>query len=209
MAVDPRKYVDNDKRFPEDLSGQTGKVLIVNAGETAYELQTQAGSSITGSILIWPFDTLPAGYIPMGATYDYDTYPALGALFGSTPGNTFDVPAVNFMKNSNGTDTGTLEEGSVGTHGHVADAVANHSHSVSVNSVGNHTHSVSAAGYTNANYSSPTTTVANDVASTSGAAGAHGHTASIGENGGHTPVIQDHVGVTQPSCTLLNFGIKT
>jgi len=164
--------------------------------------------STVGEIFMWPLDAPPDNSLMCnGDSYPYDIHPELGALLGGVPGGNFTVPDISFAKNSKGSNTGTEEAESVGTHGHTADAVASHAHSVSVASNGSHTHSVSAAGYTG--ITSGTGTAANDAASITGSAGAHTHSASAGAAGGHTPVINEHAGVNQPACTLVNFCIRT
>jgi hypothetical protein len=233
MSVDPRIYIANDKRLPETLTvADAGKLLTVNAGGTGYENLPPSGSTGTGEIFMWPFDTPPAYGIPCGATYNYDDYPALGALFGAIAGGTFNVPAVTFVKNSAGVNTGNLVLESVGTHGHTADALASHTHGVSVTSAPNHGHSISVNGVGDHTHPSsadatykiqPVTTGGNSAAdqgsSTGGggahshsasasSAGAHTHIASADAAGGHTPNINDHVGVNEPAHTLLNFLIR-
>jgi len=37
MAIDPRTYINYDKRHPASLSGEAGKALVVNSGENGYE----------------------------------------------------------------------------------------------------------------------------------------------------------------------------
>jgi hypothetical protein len=40
MAIDANNLIDKDRRLPASLSGSTGKCLVVNSGETAYEHST-------------------------------------------------------------------------------------------------------------------------------------------------------------------------
>jgi len=207
MTIDPREYITNDKRLPTSLSGEAGKFLVVNAAEDGYELAASSGTASTGDIKMWPLDTPPSGWLMCdGAAID-PGYTALISLIGAN------TPNITFVKNSKGTDTNTTEAESVGTHGHGADAVLDHSHSVTVASVGNHTHGVPVypdptipSGGGAIMQADATGTLATP--STNGA-GAHNHSAVASSTGGHTPVIQDHSGTNQPACTLINFCIKT
>jgi len=210
MVVDPREYVEKDKRLPVSLAGDKRKVIVVNEAEDAYvHSDSLVIESLTGEIILWPFDVPPGGFLICdGATYNYDDYPALGALFGAAPGGTFVVPDINFLKNSKGTDSNVNEAEDVGPHDHGADAVGDHGHGISVNSVGNHTHAVS--GNAIAAGSSPEIWVAANQGVQSGGGGAHNHSASASGGGGHTPSIHTNTGVrNQPSCTRINFLIKT
>ena len=235
MSIEPREYIANDKRLPTTLSGDSGKTLTVSVDEEGYEHVDV--TTLTGQIIMWPLDAPPTGYLMCnGATYNYDDYPALGALMGGSSGGTFGVPDVTFAKNSKGTNTNTTEAEDVGTHGHDAGDLAAHTHDVNVSSVAAHTHSLSVNSngahthayamdldsncdgsgntrYQGANYPNDAhyTTSSNGSHTHSGTAssgGSHSHTATADASADITG-IQDHVGTNQPACTLVNFCIRT
>ena len=212
MTIDPRDFVTNDKRIPTNMSGDQGKALVVNASEDAYEHSAQVSiTDITGQIIMWPTDTPPAGYLLCdGSAYDYDTYPSLGFILGGTPGTQFNVPNINFAKNSKGVGTLTEEAEDVKAHSHTVDAVADHNHPLSINSGGSHTHTTSSTGSHGHGMSSdgnhshtyrsslnqpaePATgsgaRVANDNWPTYNTSSAGSHTHSIYSGGGHTHTV--------------------
>lgn len=211
MAVDPRKFVTNDKRMPTNMSGDQGKALVVNAAEDAYEHSAQVSiTDITGQIIMWPTDTPPSGYLLCdGAQYNHDDYPSLGTILGSAPGGTFNVPNINFAKNSKGVNTLAEEAEEVGPHNHDAADAGGHTHTVTVSSGGGHTHTTDTAGshghscgsggYHSHTYRSslnksaePATgsgaVVANDSWPTynTSSGGSHGHSIGSGGNHSHT-----------------------
>lgn len=209
--VDGRKLVNVDNRFPASLTGEAGKQLVVNAGETGYEHGVSDVGAPRGSLILYMFNNLPVGYIPVGATYNYDDYPDLGAMFGASAGETFDVPEILFIKNSGGVSTGTVETEEVGPHGHAAEALPAHGHSASATSVGNHTHS----GVYDYAYSGQydiggsKTGVDLMIAKSTNSGGAHGHVITVADDSAGTPVVLDNTGTkNQPECTLINIGIK-
>lgn len=211
--INPRDYIKNDKRLPVNLSGSSGKILAVNSSEDGYELVVEATSALTGQVIMWMFDTPPAGYLKVGATYNFDDYPALGALFGAIGGETFDVPAINFPKGSGGVDTGTEEPESVGTHGHdnTSDN-GEHSTSITINAAPDHRHN-QYTGWSNDGDDGPYL-MSDDGNSgvrlkSTEPAGAHGHPASASYTPAHHHTVPEHTGVNQPACTLINFCIKT
>lgn len=209
MSVDPRKYIEIDKRFPDSMTGDANRVVTVKADESGY----QHSGAITvehlvGSVLMWPLDTPPQGYLICdGAEYDIATYPALGALLGeNAPGSgKFNVPDISFAKNSKGVNTGTKEAAEVGEHDHgamtelegehghnmVTDSAGGHGHSAgsggghshSCGSVGNHTHSYARAYIKNTGQAGSSNEMRGDANTQTGGAGAHSH--SIGSVGGH------------------------
>jgi len=217
MAVDPKIFAQVDKRFPATLTGDADKVVVVNATETAYvHSDSQIVQALVGHIIMWPLDAAPDGYLICdGASYAYDTYPTLGELLGGSAGGNFNVPDLTdrFPKGSGGTGTNTQEAEDIGVHSHIANAVPSHSHSLSINSVGNHQHIYRV--YTGEGLDGGACTRRNDCAGSyidlgTNGGGAHGHTGSAANNGGHTPVVQNSTGtVNQPACTLINFCIKT
>lgn len=255
MTIDPREYVEKDKRLPATIgAGDIGKVLAVDPTGTGYEhSQILSSSDITGQIIMWPTDTPPSGYLVCdGTQYAFDDYPSLGAILGGLPGGNFNVPDIVFAKNSRGANTLQQEAESVGSHGHASDLAGGHDHTLTINSTGGHTHTTSTAGSHSHGMSNtgshshtyrsslnqpaePATgsgaRVANDNwptynTSSSGnhahsvynggdhthtvnSGGAHGHTGTANSVGDHDHNIQDHVGTTQPACTLINFLIKT
>jgi len=62
MTIEPREYIDNDKRMPVTLAGDSGKLLAVGAAETVYE-HVPPGATLTGQIIMWPLNTPPAGFL--------------------------------------------------------------------------------------------------------------------------------------------------
>ncbi len=203
MAINPREYVENDKRFPATLTGDAYKVLAINAAETAYEhVPVQA---LTGQIIMWPLDTPPDGFLICNGAAIPVEHTTLIALIGAN------TPNISFAKNSKGTNTGNLVAESVGTHGHTATAVAAHGHSLNINSVGGHQHLRYHCTGTGSDGGNAIRRQDQDCSSrTAGdTAGAHGHNGSIGAGGGHTPIIENHTGVNQPAHTLVNFCIRT
>jgi microcystin-dependent protein len=233
MTVDPREYIEKDRRLPTTLSADAGKMLVVNAAESAYE-HAPIGATGTGEIFMWPFDTPPSyGLMCNGAVKNVNDYPALGAKFGGVAGGTFTLPTINFAKNSLGVNTNTVEAESVGTHGHAASSSADHTHTVTVTSIADHSHDASSGSAGDHTHStgggsrastpvssaSPRDIVMHYGGST-GSAGGHSHSVSVSGGGAHThvatadagggftPVITDHSGTNQPACTLLNFCIR-
>lgn len=211
MTIDPRDFVTNDKRIPTEMAGDQGKALVVNATEDAYEHSAQVTiTDITGQIIMWPTDTPPAGYLLCdGAEYAYNSYPSLGHILGASAGETFNVPNINFAKNSKGVGTLTEEDEDVKAHSHTVDTVADHSHSLTINSGGGHGHTLASAGshthginsggsHTHTYRSSlnqpaePATgsgaRVANDSWPTynTGSGGSHGHSMGSAGSHGHT-----------------------
>jgi microcystin-dependent protein len=114
----------------------------------------------------------------------------------------------------------THTSGSAGSHSHGMDSGGSHSHTYrsslnqpaepatgsgarvandnwptyNTSTAGSHTHGIhSGGGHTH----------------TGGSGGAHGHTGTANSVGDHDHNIQNHVGTTQPACTLINFLIKT
>lgn len=220
MSSDALTLVKVDKRFPASMAGDSEKVVRVKTDESGYEHSPPA-SRLVGEIILWPLNTAPTGYLSCRTddsdTTEYETadYPALGALLepvlpGPSGAGYFQTPAINFPKNSGGVDTLDMEAASVGTHGHTASTTGAHQHSVSISSSGNHQHGA------NVRYgsvqqpvfgsSSPGSWDAGTAYTNS--AGAHTHSADMGDGGSHTHSIANHVGVNQPSCTLIHYCIK-
>lgn len=208
MAIDPRKYIKVDKRFPESLAGDQGKALVVNQDASGYEHSAQVTiTDITGQIIMWPTDTPPTGYLLCdGSTYAYNDYPALGAILGAGPGQQFQVPNINFAKNSKGVGTLTEEAEEVGPHNHPSDNAGGHSHSLTINSAGSHghgvnsggshSHSVGSVGDHDHSYVRPvsgtrraqdgTKSMVGDSSSRTGGAGGHSHSLGSAGSHGHT-----------------------
>ena len=238
MAINPRKYIEVDKRFPDTMSGDGGRILTVKNDESGYEHNPNiVFETLVGAVIMWPLDTPPQGYLICdGAEYDIATYPNLGALLGeNAPGSgKFNVPNISFAKNSAGVNTLMKEPDRVGEHTHNIDEVGNHVHSVTVNAVANHSHYVRNTGahqhsmtvFQGQDLDAGGCIRRNDCGGPSSSAytnndgihrhdmdgaGAHGHSASAGEGGSHNHKIHAHnVGkTTQPECTLLNFCIRT
>ena len=210
--VDSRKFVSVDKRFPVSMAGDAGKQLTVSDDETVYQHQSPSGVPV-GSLIFYMFDNLPVGYIPTNATYNYDDYPELGALFGAVTGETFTVPEILFIKNSNGVNTGTVEPESVGTHGHDADPLDTHDHACSARAVGNHRHkkkSLSLVGVQrgDGSYKTLVEGQSSSFDEYNDYGGAHTPIIDLSPASAGTPVINDHTGTNQPECTLVNIGIK-
>ena len=222
MPINPRKYIEVDKRFPDSMAGDADRVLVVKNDESGYEHSAAVTvESLTGSIIMWPFDTPPPEHLICdGAEYDIATYPALGALFGeNAPGSgKFNVPDISFVKNSKGQNTLTDEPDSVGEHSHVAELEAGHTHMGEASMVPNHHHTVSNQNPGRVERVSLGTGMQYDVAAaaanpdwTTSDAGAHDHRVTIDPAGAHTHLIRPHNvgGKTQPACTLINFCIRT
>ena len=238
MAINPRKYIEIDKRFPDTMAGDGGRILTVKNDESGYEHNPNiVFETLVGAVIMWPLDTPPQGYLICdGSEHDIINYPALGALLGeNAPGSgKFNVPNITFPKNSAGVNTLMQQADRVGEHNHNIDEVTGHTHSVTVNSVANHGHGISGQGahqhvlarpmfFSGGSFSDwgfdntygqkgPTYTKVDGGHSHSiGGGGAHGHSASVGDGGSHNHKIHAHnVGkTTQPECTLLNFCIRT
>ena len=237
MAINPRKYIEVDKRFPDTMAGDGGRILTVKNDESGYEHNPNIVFEVlVGAVIMWPLDTPPQGYLICdGAEYDIAAYPNLGALLGeNAPGSgKFNVPTIVFPKNSVGVNTLMQEPDRVGEHTHDIDEVSNHVHSVAVNAVGNHNHYIHHSGnHRHAMRLRYGQVQATDICSSGGSAwesgdgytkdagnhrhdqdggGAHGHSASAGGGGSHNHKIHPHnTGkTTQPECTLLNFCIRT
>jgi hypothetical protein len=224
MTIEPREYIDNDKRMPVTLAGDSGKLLAVGAAETVYE-HVPPGATLTGQIIMWPLNTPPAGFLLCDGSAIPVEFTDLIALIGAN------TPDIVFAKNSKGVGTTTQELEEVGTHGHTASptshshsittaSVGGHSHALSINSNGAHTHST--AGGTGAHTvvsSVSPRNITNYYGTSTGSAGSHNHSGTASSNGAHghtttantvdtTADISDHTGSNQPACTLINFCIR-
>lgn len=211
MAVNPRTYVTNDKKIPASMSGDAGKVLAVNSGETAYEHAGSTTGILTGTIIMWATNIAPAGYLICdGAQYDTSQYPALSAILGENAPGTFVVPDINFAKNSNGINTLAKEDSDVESHQHDITPIPDHNHSLAINGAPNHRHDTWIPALRGINTSEGAWAVQAATEYTyTGYAGAHGHTGLTDWKGGYSPTTTGDVGtVTQPACTLLTFCIK-
>ena len=110
-----------------------------------------------GAVITWPGTSGPPSdygtwLLCDGANKDYNEYPILGALFGSSSGNTFNLPNYNniFIRstttslgNSGGNNTVTLSENNLPKHNH-ADT-EQHSHSLNFSQ---HTHEIPSHSHT-------------------------------------------------------------
>jgi len=161
-------------------------------------------SSEVGEIIMWPHNIPPTGYLICdGSQYNYNDYPDLGSLLGASAGQTFNVPDVNFAKNSKGNHTLDTEPESVGVHTHLA---SNHSHSVSVSQTGAHAHNIKmSASIVDGTGAIRHALFSNSHGNLESAGSTHSHNASSGSRG---YTINNHTGVNQPECTLINFCIK-
>lgn len=210
MASDAILLVQKDKRLPNSLAGDTGKLVAVNSAENSYE-HVSPGSRLTGEVIMWVTNTPPTGYLSCdGLEYLIASYPTLAAILGTSSPGKFRTPAINFPKNSVGVNTLVAQAESVGTHGHTASGVADHTHTGTASSQGAHSHSV----YCRSDSTSTMFNQGNNYGNGLGGRdtssdGAHTHTVSIAGGGGHTPSITNHTGINQPACTLLHFCIKT
>ena len=238
MAINPRKYIEVDKRFPDSMTGDADRVLVVKNDESGYEHSPAITvEHVVGSIIMFPMDIPPNGYLMCdGAEYDVTTYPALGALLGeNAPGSgKFNTPDISFVKNSKGVSTGTKETAKVGEHDHdgVTGTGGKHGHTITMDSQKNHSHSISGGDhnhnltvYQGQDLDAGSGVRRNDQAGPSAthtisggghshsveAAGAHTHVGSASTQDHHTHKIPTHgIGeVTQPACTLINFCIRT
>lgn len=170
----------------------------------------ETDSVLTGTLIMWPLDTPPAGYLSCdGSTHNVNDHPALGALLGGSPGGTFTTPVINFAKNSAGSGTLTQEAESVGTHGHDVNGDGSHSHGFSGNPVGDHIHASAAqpapypVGVAGGSWSACALRGDN-----TGLGGAHTPSGSITGAGTHSHTVADHTGTNQPACTRVHFCIK-
>ena len=169
---------------------------------------TGGGGVITGEIIMWPGNTPPTGYLLCnGATYNYNDYPELGALFGSSAGGTFDTPDIDlFAKNSRGTNTLTKESAGVGTHGHTSPS---HNHTVTVGSTGStHSHLID-VGTADAGTGQGAGRINDGTNTGNGGTEASTHSHSTYSSYANTTINSNQdTGPNQPVCTLINFCIK-
>lgn len=178
-----------------------------------------------GMVVPFPFSTPPSGWLLLdGSTYNYNDYPALGALYGATPGGTFNVhdyrdrvlsgaSATNVLDSVAGADQADLShthnEGTLST-----DTVSDHTHgsgTLGADSVGDHNHTVDPPNTTSTQTGSqavgvigltgiatpPNVTVDVDIPQfNTGNAGAHGHSVSgdTGAAGSHGHIITGDTG---------------
>lgn len=202
--VEPRNFVINDKRFPVDLTGAAGKVMVVNSAEDGFDLLPMGSLRATGVIFDWPFDTPPAGALAMnGQSITYDDFPDLCALFGLQSGDSMILKAINFKKNSMGVDTYTDEPADVGTHTHSMQSAGAHGHSGSTNSTGSHNHSTGGGRGASTNKVQIGSGISVYYGSATGTAGNHNHSLSISSVSSHTHPINQYTGTNQPACTRL------
>lgn len=165
-SSNPSVLIAKDKRLPDTIAGDVGKVLTVTEQGYAHTIPT--GGRITGEIIMWPTNIPPVGYLRCDNTeYFASEYPALALILPvSSPGK-FRAPLIKFPKNSLGVNTLAQEAEAVGTHGHEAEAVPNHGHSATSQAVGNHGHAPAAAAAPGHGH-----------AATAAAAGEHAHSVS-------------------------------
>lgn len=209
MAFDPRKIVSFMNMLPDSYVGEAGKVLVLNSAEDAFELLPMGSLKATGVIFMWPTDTPPAGALMMNdQVIAYEDYPALFAVFGLSSG-TLTLKAVNFAKNSKGVNTYTDELEGVGDHNHGCGDGGAHGHSANASAAGNHRHSITDGYYESGGGTERGSGVSIHFGQWSGEGGAHGHSISVASASDHQHPILEHVGTTQPACTLLNFCIWT
>lgn len=109
--------------LPIDAPNETFKVTIQNIIEYA---RTAINVTPTGSIIMWPGESIPSGYIEVaGQSFDVGVYPVLGALFplGKLP----DTRGMILKHTSNGRSVLSFEAESVKGHTHTAQQES-HSH---------------------------------------------------------------------------------
>ena len=168
---------------------------VVRATTSTPYLQIASGSLVgagspTGAVLGYLFATPPSGWLLCnGGTHDYNTYPALGALFGAVGGGSFTLPDMR--------DRFIAGLGTVGTWSNTAGAIGpdstitnSRSHTHSTSHSHNHDHTFTGSSHTHGSGTY------NPVAMTIGAlattqAGGHSHTA---------PIAAENTG--QPSTTV-------
>jgi len=206
IGIRSSDFLLSDGSIPMDTGFNTSNNLDI--ATKIYVDSTCSGTSandaaIPGRIMMWPFNTPPAGYLICdGSTYNYNDYPDLGALLGASTGQSFNVPDINFAKNSKGSNTLTVENEDVGTHGHTS---VSHNHTPTIASGGSHIHVFNAGNDENAGYNAGrSSNYTSDGSGESG--GTHTHTGSINN---FTVSISNYTGVNQPECILINFCIKT
>lgn len=110
----------------------------------------------TGAVLAYLFATPPSGWLLCdGSTYAYNTYPALGALFGASAGGNFTLPDMRdrFIGGKSTVGTWSNNSGTIGpntiidnerAHTHDTDIAHGHADTIAVSEHTSHNHSFDA-----------------------------------------------------------------
>jgi hypothetical protein len=210
MSFDPNVAAMID-RMMQDLNPTAGDdqaVLTYDHASGKFTLTSKEGGVEVGTLRMFLADISPAGWLDVGATYNYDDYPALGALFGASAGETFDVPDVVFVKKGTGADIGTTEEQSVGDHPHTFNALGNHDHSLGINNSESHRHSMPYGGG-GGQVAAGSGVHVNWDGTNTGYDGVHSHSGSAyGKSAGTPSMVAMDPTVNQPACTVVKMMIK-
>ena len=218
------------------IAASTNTAGIVSVSLTAtYSSSTHTHSlPPTGSIVMWTTTAAPSDWLFCdGSAYSYNTYPALGALLGGSPGGSFNVPDLRdrFISGSAtisaaSNNTGTFAPNTANIHTHTTDIAHAHADTFAVSTHGDHTHTTNPAATTSGTPSAVTISITTTGGATAGA-GTHTHstdiaaTASGAENTNLTHTVTGGVtslgatsvtssnGSLLPKAALLNFIIKS
>jgi microcystin-dependent protein len=164
---------------------------------TPYVTFATAAAVPTGAIVAWLTTTAPTGWLFCnGATYAYNTYPALGELRGGTAGGNFTVPDLRdrFMAGNASVasawsnNSGTFAPNTaLATHTHDTDITHGHANTIAYASATQSGTVAIAGGVTSSTATSGSPSVAGAGASGSGISYATGgHTHSIAHGHGDT-----------------------
>lgn len=188
----------NRRLGPRVASIETDLTTVID------RIETEGLQGPTGAIIAYRFASTPAGWLALdGATKNYNDYPALGALYGASPGGTFvldDYRALPLWGSSGGTLGATTG----------ADTVdISHTHAVSATSSSDGDHNHGGATGTPSATVTPLTLAL-------GSAGSGDHTHSISTSGAHTHTVSatSASGATtsldlRPARALVRWLIKT
>lgn len=134
---------------------------VIRPSTSTPYLQIASGSLVgagapTGAVLGYLFATPPSGWLLCnGGTHAYNTYPALGALFGASAGGNFTLPNMQdrFMAGLSAAGTWSNTSATTLLSPNAALAIPNHTHSTSIahgHSENAHTHVTPKANVANA-----------------------------------------------------------
>ena len=130
--------------FPASLSGQGGKVVQVNSGETGYEF---ALAFPTGAVVDYAGASAPAGWLVCdGTAVSRSTYSALFTAIGTTYGagdgsTTFNLPDARGRATIGVGQGNTAEGGGAGTNRTLGASGGEESHTLSAAEMPAHAHS--------------------------------------------------------------------
>ena len=215
------------------VTAVNGTAPIAASTDTAGVVSVSLTATLppTGSIVMWTTTAAPSDWLFCdGSAYSYNTYPALGALLGGSPGGSFNVPDLRdrFITGSAtisaaSNNTGTFAPNTANVHSHTTDIAHGHADDIAVSTHGDHTHTTNPAATVSGG---PSATTFVTLTGSTVASNAHTHTTDIAattsgsENTNLTHTVTGGVtnlgatsvtssnGSLLPKAALLNFIIK-